>query len=126
MPFVCPSCKKIGTFAITVSIELPPQGWSDELTLQMVECSACQFRGVAVYRESRHGSLESESVDHTCYPVEPSEFERLAAKLRQCPDRSNPACPCPAHTRLAATSSLNRWEPPLKKDGQRELPIEFG
>src|SRR5262249_36285405 len=83
MPLVCPWCKAVGSFGVTLSIELPPDGWSDELTFQMVECSACQFRGVAEYRESRRGSPDKESVLHTCFQVGSPEFERLSALLRR-------------------------------------------
>ena len=37
---------------VTAMIELPPDEWSDEIEVEIVECSGCKFRGVAVHEES--------------------------------------------------------------------------
>jgi hypothetical protein len=59
MSFVGPECHA-NSLAITQSIELPPDGRSDEISLQIVACQACGFAGTAVYEESRRGALDSE------------------------------------------------------------------
>jgi len=122
---VCPLCKGVGSFDITSSIELPPDPWWDELTLQLVECSACQFRGVAVYRESRRGALDRESVDHSCFRVEDAERARVSAMIRECASPADRRCPCRSHTFLAGTSSSSSWEPPVQKVGEEVYPIEW-
>ena len=80
MAFQCPSCGG-PKLEITFSLELPPSGDDDEITLQTLKCAACDFRGVAVYRESRHGSLDSESWQHDGYPIGDAELEGLYEAL---------------------------------------------
>ena len=109
MPFVCPECSRHGSLKITLSIELPPDSRSDEITLQTVECSDCGFAGIAVYEESRRGALGSESFHHTGYHLSKSELRDLRQAIRSCRDRRNWRCRCPAHRTLSRTDAAGRW-----------------
>ncbi len=109
MPFVCPECSRHGSLNIVLSIELPPDSRSDEITLQTVECSDCGFTGIAVYEESRRGALGSESFSHTGYRLSKSDFGDLGEAIRGCTDRRNQRCRCPAHRLLSRTDAAGRW-----------------
>ena len=61
MAFKCPSCQG-NSLKIDRSLELPPSGFDDEITVQTVKCEACGFRGIAVYRDPRRGSFDSDSL----------------------------------------------------------------
>jgi C4-type Zn-finger protein len=82
MSFVCPECQA-NSLAITQSIELPPDGRSDEIALQIVKCEACGFRGTAVYEESRRGAADS--WHHQGYMTAQTSVNRLSKLIRQCP-----------------------------------------
>ena|SRR5579859_1253236 len=106
MAFECPSCGD-PRLEISFSLELPPQGDDDEITLQTLKCLGCDFHGVAVYRESRHGSLGSESWSHDGYPVEDEVLERLYEALLRCPKPLDRRCPCPTHAAFAQQNWVN-------------------
>jgi len=86
---------------VTALIELPPDAWSDEIEVEIVECSGCQFRGVAVDEESRRGALDSECTRHVGYRVTEEEFESLRDAIERCPDPANRGCKCPYHRSVA-------------------------
>jgi len=106
---MCPECLTPGSLNITLSLELPPDSRSDEITLQVVECSHCEFRGVAIYEESRRGALDSESWQHDGYRVALGDLQALIHTMRQCPEPSKPGCPCPAHQHLGRHGATGRW-----------------
>jgi len=108
VPFRCPACAA-DALAIGASLELPPDTRSDEITLQLVACARCGFRGVAVYEESRRGGMSDEAVDHTVRDVEPSEVDRLAASIGACPEPRRATCACAAHRALGAPDARGRW-----------------
>jgi hypothetical protein len=109
VPFVCPECSGHGSLKIVLSIELPPDSRSDEITLQIVKCSNCQFAGIAVYEESRRGPLDHESFHHTGYRVGRSQLRDLRRAIRSCPAPKNPSCRCSAHQMLGRTDAGGRW-----------------
>ena len=109
MSFVCPDCLTPGTLEITLSMQLPSDSRSDDISLQVVECSHCGFQGVAVYEESRRGALDSESWDHSGYRVAKEDLKALIETMRQCPRPSNDACQCTAHRALGRTDASGRW-----------------
>lgn len=80
MSFRCPSCKK-ATLEITVAVDLGPDGNSDENMLQTVECASCALQALAIYEESRRGSLDSESWHHDGWHVAPAVFARVKKTL---------------------------------------------
>jgi hypothetical protein len=109
MSFVCPDCLTPGALEITLSLRLPFDSRSDDIALQIVECSHCKFQGVAVYEESRRGALDSESWDHSGYRVAKDDLTALIETMRQCPRPSNDECQCPAHRALGRTDASGRW-----------------
>lgn len=106
MAFKCPACDA-PKLEISFTLELPPQGDDDEITLQTLKCAGCGFHGVAVYRESRHGSLDSESWSHNGYPIEDKALERLNEALLLCPNHRDKRCPCPTHVAFAQKNWVN-------------------
>ena len=109
MPFLCPECSASKSLRITSKLELPPDSRSDEITLQVVECSRCSFAGIAVYEESRRGSLDSDSFDHTGYRVKLEDLKALRNAIRACPRPGNPRCKCPTHRSLGGKDESGRW-----------------
>ena len=108
MPFLCPKCST-KSLRITSRIELRPDSRSDEIALQIVECSRCGFAGIAIYEESRRGALDSESTDHTGYRVSPDDLIALRKTIKRCPRPSNRRCRCPAHRTLSRKDASGRW-----------------
>ena len=108
MRFICPECQR-ASLSITGRIELPPDNRSDEITLQIVSCASCRFRGIAVYEESRRGVLDDESVDHTGFGVSRSDLALLRRLIRACHDRGNAKCTCETHRMLSKRASGGRW-----------------
>ncbi len=90
-------------------IELPPDARSDEITLQWVTCSACGFRALAVYEESRRGALGAECWDHRGYQVYPADLERVIGLMKECPDPNNARCACAAHRILNTVDAQGAW-----------------
>lgn len=82
---------------IVAWLEIPPDGYHDELALQAVACDACPWVGVANYEESRRGS--GERAHHWAQAVSRQDFERLLADLRRCPDPHQRGCGCEVHVR---------------------------
>ncbi len=109
MSFVCPHCQLSGSLEIAHSIALPPDSMSDDIILQIVACSRCQFRNVAVYEESRRGALDSEAWDHRGYLAQAGDVESLESKIKHCPAPSDDDCPCAIHVELAVRSPGGRW-----------------
>lgn len=58
-------------------------------TLQVLECAGCGFHALAVYRESRHGALDSEAWRHEGYRV-------------------SGGCQCSTHRRLGQQTGSSR------------------
>lgn len=109
MSFLCPECSTSRSLKITSKLELPSDRRSDEIALQIVKCSHCGFAGIAVYEESRRGSLDSESFDHTGYHVSVEDLKTLKRAIKQCPTPTNPRCKCPVHRTLGRKDASGRW-----------------
>ena len=109
MPFLCPECSTPKSLKIALKIELPPDSRSDEIALQIVECTNCGFAGIAVYEESRRGALGSESLDHTGYYVSADDLKALRKTIKGCPQPSDWRCDCKAHRTLGMTDAAGRW-----------------
>lgn len=110
MAVACPSCSSAGSLRITVSLELPPDSRSDEITLQIVVCSRCDLTGIAVYQESRRGALDDDSFDHTGYYVESEDLLALREAIAACPSPRNARCRCATHRRLGRRDRTGRWD----------------
>ena len=109
MPFTCPACSVSRSLTIDATLELPPDSRSDEIAVQLIHCSRCDFTGIAVYEESRRGSLDSESVDHYGYSVSAAELDDIRELIRFCPAPRKPRCNCAAHRQLGARNASGRW-----------------
>jgi hypothetical protein len=109
MPFRCPQCHTPDSLEIIASIDLSPDRRTGEISLQVLGCSACVFRGLAVYAESRAGSDERDDFEHTGYWVSPDAVENVLAAIRSCPEPRNILCQCPAHRRLGEKDVYGMW-----------------
>ncbi len=108
MPFLCPQCKQ-PQLNITSKIELGPDSRSDEIMLQIVKCYQCGFSGIAVYEESRRGSLDRESFTHYGYRVSSADLGALRELIKNCPDPRNRRCECFTHHTLNVKDISGRW-----------------
>ncbi|MAT42599.1 MAG: hypothetical protein CL609_09675 [Anaerolineaceae bacterium] len=104
----CPTCKS-KNIKITQTIELPPDGINDEITLQTVECEHCDFYALAVYRESRRGALDSESWVHEGLRVSEGDFQTIRELIQSCPSPSDKRCQCESHQVLGHQTDY-RWD----------------
>jgi len=109
MAFICPQCPKGGTLELVAALELPPEGPWDEMTLQLATCQKCRARVVAFYRESRGGSLASESCFHRGMRIAHSDFDALKRLIAQCPTPQGARCPCSTHTQVQQDVQGGRW-----------------
>ena len=115
MAFKCPGCA-VNVLEITQSIELMPDASNDELTLQTVQCGRCGFHGAAVYGESRHGALDSESSFHLGRELSDAAWEALLTEISGCLSPRNIRCTCPLHARLSGAAQYQFWNA-LRQDG---------
>lgn len=107
--FVCPECRETESLNIISAIDIECDSRSDEISLQVVKCSACRFRGIAVYEESRRGSLDSECVDHYGYKMDEEKIESLLALISRCPRPRDAYCACQTHKILNRRNEAGRW-----------------
>jgi hypothetical protein len=105
--FRCPACAA-PALEIGATLELPADADWDEITLQVVTCTGCGLRALAVYRESRHGALDSEMVEHAGWRVNAADFASVAAALERCPRPADADCRCAAHARFGGQRA-GRW-----------------
>ena len=118
MSMICPECGS-NTLEITQSLDLPPDGRNDEIILQVVQCGACKFHGLAVYGESRRGALDSDSWEHEGYRVDEQNFQVVVNAIRQCPKPGDRRCQCSTHQSYGQPTE-NRWDG-LTKNGIKIL-----
>ena len=93
--FKCPACQGY-SLKIERSMELPPSD-VDETSVQTVKCETCGFRGIAVYEESRRGSMSSDSFRHLGYEVSDEDLQFVENGFRLCPYPQNKDCRCETH-----------------------------
>ena len=82
---------------------------SDEIAIQIVNCSQCNFAAIAVYEESRRGAMNSESYDHRGYRVSAADLKAVRQMIEQCPRPRDKRCTCAAHRRLGNKDPSGRW-----------------
>jgi hypothetical protein len=109
MPFYCPQCSAHRSLEIIFKIELPPDNYSDDITLQVVECSRCGFSGIAVYEESRRGDSDTDLFNHIGYHVREDDLNELKQTIKQCPEPNNKRCKCPVHRQLSRKDAQGQW-----------------
>jgi len=109
MTFKCPECIQAHTLRIQSSIELPADNRSDEITLQTLLCTNCNFKGIAIYEESRRGALDAESYSDFGYQTDPKSYTQLKNFIKNCPQPSNKNCACETHKKLGSQNTSGRW-----------------
>lgn len=109
MAFYCPACQGYGSLIIKASLELSPDSRSDEISVQILHCPRCGFKGVGIYEESRRGSLEGDSVDHRGYKISRQTWTRLVKSFKACPSPRNSLCNCEIHQELGKQDASGRW-----------------
>ncbi len=100
MKFLCPDCGGPGV-SIELALDLPPDDDDDETCVQTLACSLCAFRGAAIYRESRRGSMDGDAWHHDGYRLAAAEHAALSEQLRWCPTPRTRSCTCDVHRALA-------------------------
>ena len=109
MGLICPACS-LDSLKITSKIELPPNERSDEVTLQLIECNKCGFQGVAVYKESRRGKIDSATFSHRGYTASSEFLNKVRKMIDQCPDPNNAKCRCKTHRHFNDLYRAGNWE----------------
>jgi hypothetical protein len=107
MAYLCPKCNT-PALDTAESIEFAADSRSDAITLSLIRCARCGFRGAAVYEEARRGVLSNESWEFTGYRMGGDELAVLSESIHCCPDPTNPNCRCPAHI-ILGRRSFGRW-----------------
>jgi hypothetical protein len=126
MAFTCPDCKS-KALEIAQTLELPPDSHNDEITLQTLRCATCGLQALAVYEESRHGSLDSESWQYAGYRVSAEDFQAITQTIQHCPHSSDRQCQCATHQQLGQMTG-DRWDG-LRRSGvkiQEVFNIQLG
>jgi hypothetical protein len=126
VPFLCPECSTPKGLQTTAMIELPPDSRSDDIALQVLECSQCGFAAIAVYEESRRGAFGTESIDHRGYRVSAEDVERVRETIKRCPEPRNRRCECSAHRELSRRDASARWnalDDILRREASFELRL---
>lgn len=93
--FVCGPCKA-PSLTIGKVIDLASDD-DDELSLQLVVCGQCGAEAVAVYRESRRGSLDSDSYHHDAWMVPAETVRMIEREIAACPKPRDEHCGCRTH-----------------------------
>jgi hypothetical protein len=114
MTMLCPDCNA-NTLHVQRSLELPPDGYNDKIRLQLVGCTTCGLEALAVYKETRRGSLDAESWQHEGLRVSETDFQTVAAAIQRCPRPLDKQCSCLTHQTLGQTSGYS-WDG-LRKTG---------
>ena len=100
MPYTCPQCSKDDSLIVTAMIELLPDEWSDEIEVEIVECSCCRFRGVAVDEESRRVPWIGVHPPRGL-PRGGRGIRGVERRDQTLPDPANRGCTCPSHRSVA-------------------------
>jgi hypothetical protein len=124
MSFRCPACAGRNSLAIVRRLELPPDARSDEITLQVVRCWSCDFRGIAVYGESRRGGFDDEHYSHTGYRVPLADAESIDQALARCPTPGKARCTCRTHRIYSRRDANGRWSGLDNVDLRSPFPME--
>ena len=94
--FECPECGS-RSLDIAFSIEVDSDD-SDDMRVQLVECSSCGLGAVALYEESRRG--EGDSWHHRGIKISSLMWQDLARMFRLCRRPMNKLCGCDVHLEL--------------------------
>jgi hypothetical protein len=103
-------------------MELMPGGDDDEVTLQTIACDACGFKGIAVYRESRHGALGQKLWHHHGHAISEKFLEAIQLALLKCPDPGNRCCRCETHAAFGGRNWTDLAQNGI--DAHKKFPME--
>lgn len=109
MAVSCPRCAATETDAVRV-LELPPDVLSDEITLFVKRCPACDHRFLGVYQESRRGALGDEHWNYQSMACTRTAWERLNGLIARCPAPRTAGCTCDVHRELGGLDQAGRWD----------------
>lgn len=125
---LCPRCES-PALVVCSRVELAPDENWDERSFQIIFCSTCGFEGIAIYLESRHGSMGSEMLQHNAYTTDRGRLAQISALVAQCPDPSNRRCDCPSHqglNQLTGDSERARFASPGNAIIRFIGPLRYG
>ena len=108
MGLICPQCHD-ANMKISSKIELPPDNRSDEIAVQILTCSKCNFQGIAVYEESRRGSFDNDSFSHQGYFVASDLLNDVKDVINQCKNPRNSSCQCKGHRFFKTIDCSGNW-----------------
>ena len=114
---ICPDCKE-PRLEVTHSLELGPDGDSDEVDIQALRCGHCGMTAVGSYEESRRGRLDHECWHHGCVRISQSTYDQLVGSLSTCPSPKSPSCTCNAHRFFGARTPMGSKQPLLHVPSQ--------
>lgn len=107
--FVCPQCGA-PSLKVVKSMDLPSDGRSDDVILQVTQCSSCSFRGLALYEESRRGGMGDETWEHSGFWASDEAVSEVEDLFSQCSSPRDKRCSCDSHKKIvAATSRGQKW-----------------
>jgi hypothetical protein len=109
---------------IILRIELPPDNRSDEISVQILYCSNCEFKGLGIYEESRRGSMLRESINHRGIYLPKDLLETIHGKIQCCPEPHNPHCLCDSHNYFKIVDNYRwNWLNTLNQCGVFEISL---
>ena len=109
MGFQCPQCENPGSLGIVTAVQLFRGHCVNEITMQLIECSHCNFAGLAVYEEGRLEPSDTRAWKHSGYRLPPGMYDRIMADLKSCPDQLDPECSCKLHRDLSGCDARGEW-----------------
>lgn len=75
--FNCTKCDNI-SLSIKHSVRVPPKNpMSKDELVQTIQCSSCDFKGMALYKESRAGAIDDDHLNHDGYELDEASFAYL-------------------------------------------------
>ncbi|MBW2536503.1 MAG: WD40 repeat domain-containing protein [Deltaproteobacteria bacterium] len=108
MASTCPKCKDVESEMVCF-LELPYDSRSDEITLFVNRCPACDHRYLGVYEESRRGALGEDHWNYHQIECSTAAWEELKELISACPARRSYQCDCPAHQKLGLRDKAGYW-----------------
>lgn len=117
MSLICPKCRK-PELKIKCGLELGPDGYNDEISIQAIYCNECGFVGAAVYVECKRGRGERWS--HVGVGLANNESKKIIELIERCPDPNNGKCNCEAHRYFNVENEYGSRDPLLNVNFEDE------
>ena len=109
MSLQCPDCKAEGSLEIRRALHLQKDPCENEVTLQVIECRACQFSGLAVFEEGRRGAGDTRVWKHTGYRLSEADLMEVRELIFACPKPLDPSCDCLSHKQFSVCNDRGEW-----------------